>query len=76
MLKQAPDADRQHTSKPSHEYADAYFWVSDARALAAEFTAKGAELITQPTEQEIYNGRDFHVRDCDGRTLIFGQLLG
>ena len=56
-------------------HSDAYFWVADAIALAKEFKQRGATFLSEPTYQQIYNGRDFQVRDCDGRILCFGQLL-
>lgn len=75
MLKQGDGAVPQHSARKAPEASDAYIWVSDTRALAEELRARGASFVTQPTDQQIYNGRDFHVRDCDGRILCFGQLL-
>jgi predicted enzyme related to lactoylglutathione lyase len=76
MLKQTTGAAPQGPKERIGEgQTDAYFWVTDAIALAKELRARGADLVTEPTDQEIYSGRDFHVRDCDGRILCFGQLL-
>jgi len=54
---------------------DAFFWVSDAQALHAELTAKGAEIVYGPLIQESYRMKEFAVRDCDGHVLGFGQAL-
>jgi uncharacterized glyoxalase superfamily protein PhnB len=51
---------------------DAYFWVQDVDALHAEFTAKGADIVSEP-ENKFYDMREFMVRDVDGYTLCFGQ---
>lgn len=76
MLKQRPGATRQRsTNETPGADSDAYFWVSDAVALAKELRERGATFLTEPTDQQIYNGRDFQVRDCDQRILNFGQLL-
>ena len=76
MLKQRLGARRQRSADETPgAHSDAYFWVSDALALADEFKQRGATFLTEPTDQQIYNGRDFQVRDCDGRILCFGQLL-
>jgi len=75
MLKQAPDAAPQAPASRGEGCADAGFWIADADALAAEFEGRGAEFVVRPTNQQVYNGRDFSVRDCDGRVLMFTQLL-
>lgn len=54
---------------------DAFFWVSDAEALHAEFNAKGAEIVYGPMIQEAYQMKEFAVRDCDGHVLGFGQAI-
>jgi catechol 2,3-dioxygenase-like lactoylglutathione lyase family enzyme len=54
---------------------EAFFWVSDAEALHAEFSAKGAEIVYGPMIQEAYQMKEFAVRDCDGHVLGFGQAL-
>ena len=45
------------------------------KALAAEFEKRGADIFLKPVTRTIYNGREFGVRDCDGRVLLFSQLL-
>ncbi|MGH9833555.1 MAG: VOC family protein [Blastocatellia bacterium] len=54
---------------------DAFFWVSDAEALHAEFNAKGADIVYGPLIQEAYQMKEFAVRDCDGHVLGFGQAI-
>ncbi len=54
---------------------DAFFWVSDAQALHAEFNAKGADIVYGPVIQEACQMKEFAVRDCDGHVLGFGQAL-
>jgi uncharacterized glyoxalase superfamily protein PhnB len=51
---------------------DAFFWVSDADALAAELTARGASFVYPVTVQP-YGTKEFAVRDADGHVLGFGQ---
>jgi len=51
---------------------DAHFWVKDVDALHAEFTAKGADIISEPVNK-FYDMREFMVGDVDGYTLCFGQ---
>ena len=54
---------------------DAFFWVSDAKALHAELKAKGADVVYGPLIQESYRMEEFAIRDCDGHVLGFGQAL-
>lgn len=51
---------------------DAYFWVSDAEALFAEFKANDVLVEYEPCIQE-YEIKEFAVRDLDGHVLAFGQ---
>jgi catechol 2,3-dioxygenase-like lactoylglutathione lyase family enzyme len=55
---------------------DAFFWVSDAKGLHAEFQAKGADVVYGPLIQEAYQMIEFAIRDCDGHVLGFGQAAG
>ena len=75
MLKQAGGAHPQAPNPRGEGQADAGFWITDAHALAAEFETRGADLLLKPTDRTIYNGREVAVRDCDGRVLLFTQLL-
>jgi catechol 2,3-dioxygenase-like lactoylglutathione lyase family enzyme len=54
---------------------DAFFWVSDARALHAELRDSGADVVYGPLVQEAYHMEEFAVRDRDGYVLGFGQAL-
>ena len=54
---------------------DAFFWVNDAKALHAEFNAKGVDIVYGPLIQEAYQMKEFAIRDCDGHVLGFGQSL-
>lgn len=58
------------------EFADVFLYVDDVEALAAELRAKGADIVHGPTHRPIWNGKELAVRDCNGRVLLFGQLLG
>lgn len=44
--------------------------VTDAKALFAEFEARGAEFA-QPLTRQAWGGLDFHVRDPDGNVIGF-----
>jgi catechol 2,3-dioxygenase-like lactoylglutathione lyase family enzyme len=54
---------------------DAFFWVSDARALYAELRAKGASFAYGLIVQHEYHMEEFAVRDINGYVLGFGQVL-
>jgi len=54
---------------------DAFFWVSDARALHDELRARGADIVYGPLLQQAYNMEEFAVRDREGYVLGFGQPL-
>jgi uncharacterized glyoxalase superfamily protein PhnB len=72
MLNQVEAGD---SFRPNADYdgrCDAYFWVNDADALFAEFTAKGADIVCEPDDQ-VYGMRELQVRDLDGHLLIFGH---
>ena len=53
---------------------DAYVWVENADALAAEMKARGVTIVRDVCDQE-YGCRDFEVEDCNGYRLCFGQIL-
>lgn len=75
MLKQLSGAKAQSAEIGPPEFLDAYFWVNDLGALAEELRQRGADFVVEPTERPTYEGRDFYIRDCDGRILCFGQLI-
>jgi catechol 2,3-dioxygenase-like lactoylglutathione lyase family enzyme len=54
---------------------DAFFWVRDARALHAELSANGADIVYGPIVQDAYQMEEFAIRDRDGYVLGFGQPL-
>jgi hypothetical protein len=58
------------------DFFDVFLYADDVEALAAELTAKGAEIVHGPTYRPIWNGKELAVRDCNGRTLCFGQSMG
>lgn len=51
---------------------DAYLYVSDPDALAAEFSGRGVEFF-QPLQDTDDGLRGFEVRDADGYVLFFGR---
>lgn len=59
---------------PLNQYWAAYVYVDDADALAAEYRAKGLEIVRGPEDME-YGCRDFDIRDPDGHLIAFGQDL-
>lgn len=60
--------------KYAEELLDAYIQVEDADALYAEYTANGVELARELANTP-WNCREFVVKDCDGRLLVFGARL-
>lgn len=58
---------------PAADWA-AYFYVDDADGLWTEFTGRGAELASPPTDKP-YGLREFEVRLPDGRLLAFGGAI-
>ncbi len=77
LLKTAPEARRPLVSNAATPggFTDVYLYCDDVIALASELRARGAEIVVEPTDRPIYNGRELHVRDCNGWVLCFGQLL-
>ena len=56
--------------------SDVFIWVDDVDALAGELRGKQAAILSGPTYRPIWNGKELEVRDCDGRVLVFGQMMG
>jgi uncharacterized glyoxalase superfamily protein PhnB len=75
MLRLVPDTGKITPNERQGGTWDAFFWVSDAKALHEELSAKGAEIVYAPTVQEAYGMEEFAVRDRDGYVLGFGQAL-
>lgn len=57
-----------------HEWArwDAYHYVPDPDALAAEFTMRGV-VLSAPVEDTPDSLRGFEVKDPDGYVMFFGR---
>jgi len=51
---------------------DAYMYVPDPDALAAEFASRNVELFT-PLQNNVDGLRGFEVKDADGYLLYFGR---
>ena len=54
------------------EGLDAYIWVDDVDALAAELKTRGADILEGPVQRP-YGRREIIVRDPNGFRLAFGQ---
>jgi catechol 2,3-dioxygenase-like lactoylglutathione lyase family enzyme len=52
---------------------DAYFWVRDADTPFADFKPKGADVVFEPIDRNLYGMREFAVRGLDGHVLIFAH---
>jgi uncharacterized glyoxalase superfamily protein PhnB len=57
--------------KYADELLDAYLIIEDADALYAEYSTRGAEF-TRGLGDTPWQTREFVVKDCDGRLLVFG----
>ena len=66
------DQSRTPRATPLNQYWASYIYVDDVDALAAEFKARGVEIIRGPCDQE-YGCREIDVRDPDGHIIGFGQ---
>ena len=53
---------------------DAYFYVPDPDALAAEFASRNVEFL-KPLKNNQDNLRGFELKDADGYVLFFGRPL-
>ncbi len=51
---------------------DAYFYVPDPDALAAEFASRDIEFF-EPLKDNHDDLRGFEIKDCDGYVLFFGR---
>ena len=58
--------------KYEEELLDAYLLVDDAERLYAEYVASGVEFARQLGDMP-WRRREFVVKDCDGRLLVFGS---
>jgi len=60
--------------KYADELLDAYVRIEDADALYAEYAAQGVEFARGLGNMP-WHTREFVVKDCDGRLLVFGADL-
>jgi hypothetical protein len=65
------DAGSVRTGRAAGAY-DAYLRVTGLDDLAAEFRARGADVLEGPEERG-YGQRELIVRDCNGLVLAFGE---
>ena len=54
------------------ETFDAYVWVDNVNALAAELRAKKVDILEGPIDR-IYRMRELLIRDLNGYVLAFGE---
>jgi len=74
MLRQWQPQEAPKPNGAFEDALDAYFWVSDADSLHAEFSGKGADIVCAPVNQD-YGMREFIVRGPDGHVLVFGGAI-
>jgi uncharacterized glyoxalase superfamily protein PhnB len=60
--------------KYAEELLDAYVFVDDPDALYGEYTSTGVEFARGLGDMP-WGCREFVVKDCDGRLLVFGTAL-
>ena len=75
MLNQVGPGDEVRPNSAVDGRWDAYFWVRNADALFEEFKSSGADIVCEP-EDQVYEMREFQVRDLDGHLLAFGHDTG
>ncbi|MGH9390414.1 MAG: VOC family protein [Vicinamibacteria bacterium] len=75
MLRLVPAPERISPNERQGGTWDVFFWVRDVRALHAELSANGADVVYGPTVREEYQMEEFAVRDREGYVLGFGQPL-
>jgi catechol 2,3-dioxygenase-like lactoylglutathione lyase family enzyme len=73
FLKSEKDiAPQPNPTRHRHLRWDAYVYVQDPDALAADFTARGAKFST-PLQDTSDGLRGFEITDPDGYVLFFGR---
>jgi uncharacterized glyoxalase superfamily protein PhnB len=60
--------------KYEEELLDAYLFIEDADTLYAEYAARGVGFAREIGNTP-WGRREFVVKDCDGRLLVFGSDL-
>jgi hypothetical protein len=73
MLRLVPNPERISPNERQGGTWDVFFWVRDVRALHAELSANGADIVYGPTFQPAYRMEELAVRDTNGYVLGFGQ---
>ena len=73
MLRLVSEPERISPNERQGGTWDVFFWVRDVRALHAELTASGADIVYGPILQPAYRMEELAVRDSDGYVLGFGQ---
>ena len=73
MLRLVAEPERISPNERQGGTWDVFFWVRDVRALHAELTASGADIVYGPILQPAYRMEELAVRDSDGYVLGFGQ---
>ena len=73
MLRLVPSPERISPNERQGGTWDVFFWVRDVRALHAELTANGADVVYGPVLQPAYHMTELAVRDGDGYILGFGE---
>ena len=68
------DPPAANPDKYEEELIDAYVFVEDADALYAEYAQRGVEFVRGPANMP-WHSREFAIKDCDGRLLVFGSNL-
>jgi uncharacterized glyoxalase superfamily protein PhnB len=71
-LKCAPKLEAERAHRKSGEHLDAFFDVSEVRALHDELVRRGA-TVTRPLQQRPWGTLDFYVEDPDGYILCFSE---
>jgi catechol 2,3-dioxygenase-like lactoylglutathione lyase family enzyme len=72
MLKSVDVEPLPNSERASAARWDAYLYVPDPDALAAEFVSRNVEL-SEPLKDTLDGLRGFEVKDCDGYILFFGR---
>jgi len=80
MFRQVP-ANARPAARPNHtKFAptiDAYIWVSDVDALAAEFKERGATILDMPFDSDSGSvRRELVISDNNDYRICFGRVIG
>ena len=75
MLRLVSEPERISPTECQGGTWDVFFWVRDVRALHAELTANGADIVYGPILQPAYRMEELAVRDSNGYVLGFGQPI-